>query len=31
MVLGEEGNPGRVWDGQMDLVVNLGCDPELTP
>lgn len=29
--LGQEVNPGHVWDGQMDLLVMLGCDPELTP
>lgn len=29
--LGHEVNPGHVWDGQMDLVVILGRNPELTP
>lgn len=29
--LGQEVNPGRVSDGQMDSLVIIGCDPELTP
>lgn len=29
--LGHEVNPGHVWDGQMNLVVIPGCNPELIP